>query len=238
MAARPIIVLGMHRSGTSCLAGSLQQRGLFLGDVYESRPHNRKGNRENQRIMDLNDAVLRASGGAWDRPPRILRPDGAAAAERDAIAASLAAGAEGASWGFKDPRTLLTLEFWRDGIADARFVAAIRHPAQVARSLTTRDPSMAVGAALDLWLHYNQRLLALLAQAPFPVLDFDMGADEYPVAIDMLARELQLPGAPAGSIEFFDDTLRTPADAAEILVPAAHAATHAALLDAARAWRQ
>jgi hypothetical protein len=236
--ARPIIVLGMHRSGTSCLAGSLQQRGLFLGEVYESRPYNRKGNRENQRIMDLNDAVLDASGGAWDRPPQALRWDAAAAAERDAIVASLVAGAEGRAWGFKDPRTLLTLAFWLDGVADARFVGAIRNPVQVVRSLTARDPSMAVDAALDLWLDYNQRLLALLGKTPFPVLDFDMAADEYPVAVDALARQLHLPVAASGSAEFFDDALRTPAGAEEIRVPAAHAATHAALLDAARTWQQ
>src|SRR5690606_27118212 len=108
--------------GTSCLAGSLQQRGLFLGQVYESRPYNRKGNRENQRIMDLNEAVLAASGGAWDRPPARLAWSRAEAAERDAIVAGMEAGAAGAAWGFKDPRTLLTLPFWRERLPDARFV--------------------------------------------------------------------------------------------------------------------
>jgi len=29
----PILILGMHRSGTSCLAGCLEEAGLYLGDV-------------------------------------------------------------------------------------------------------------------------------------------------------------------------------------------------------------
>lgn len=40
------LVLGMHRSGTRSLAGSLQERGLRLGKVFTSNPYNRKGNRE------------------------------------------------------------------------------------------------------------------------------------------------------------------------------------------------
>ena len=229
----PILILGMHRSGTSCLAGSLQQRGLFLGEVYESRPYNRKGNRENQRIMDLNDAVLAASGGAWDRPPGTLHWNAAAAAERDAIVATMASGAEGAPWGFKDPRTLLTLSFWRERLGDARFVGTFRHPARVAASLAARDPTMSFAAALDLWLAYNRQLLALHAQAPFPLVDFDTTPAAYVATVDALARTLALPGTGAAGDEFFEAELRSDAVADDQVLPAGHAAVHAALVRAA-----
>jgi len=45
--AETVAILGMHRSGTSCLAGSLQELGLYLGEVYDQNPHNPRGNREN-----------------------------------------------------------------------------------------------------------------------------------------------------------------------------------------------
>src|SRR3954462_4719838 len=106
-----VVILGMHRSGTSCLAGTLQDCGLYLGEVYEWRPFNLKGNRENQRIMDVNDAVLNLSDGAWNRPPTQLRWDDACSAERDAIVRGMREASTG-PWGFKDPRTLLTLPFW------------------------------------------------------------------------------------------------------------------------------
>ena len=43
---RVVCVLGMHRSGTSCLAGSLEQQGLFLGETNTRGPFNLRGNRE------------------------------------------------------------------------------------------------------------------------------------------------------------------------------------------------
>ena len=47
---QPIVILGMHRSGTSCLAGCLEELGLHLGTVITSAPHNKKGNRENPEL--------------------------------------------------------------------------------------------------------------------------------------------------------------------------------------------
>lgn len=237
MTPSPILILGMHRSGTSCLAGSLQQRGLFLGEVYESRPHNRKGNRENQQVMDLNEAVLAASYGAWDRPPGRLSWDTGLMARRDRIIESLAADSGGAAWGFKDPRTLLTLAFWQERLADARFVGTFRHPAQVARSLTARDPAMPWSLALDLWLTYNQRLLALQEGMAFPLIDFDTAPDRYVATVDALAFKLGLPGNASAADEFFEPALRTKAlpDGGE--VPAAHHAALAALRRAAARWQ-
>lgn len=46
--ASTVLILGMHRSGTSCLAGSLQEAGLYLGEVNTAAPHNAKGNRESR----------------------------------------------------------------------------------------------------------------------------------------------------------------------------------------------
>src|SRR5690349_2140036 len=66
---RVICVLGMHRSGTSCLAGSLEQQGLFLGDVNTSAPWNKRGNRERFDVMNLQEDVLKGSGGSWEQPP-------------------------------------------------------------------------------------------------------------------------------------------------------------------------
>lgn len=228
-----ILVLGMHRSGTSCLAGSLQQRGLHLGEVYEWRPHNRKGNRENQRIMDLNDAVLALNGGSWDRPPQQLSWDRACAGERDAIVRELREDCAGV-WGFKDPRTLLTLAFWREGIADARLVGTFRHPTQVARSLHARDPRMSLAQGLELWRIYNQRLLDCHAHAAFPLLSFDLDEAAYRHAVGAIARRLGLADQlPAD--DFFERSLRTSHVDPAIEVPAPVSRLYARLLEAAHA---
>ena len=67
--SRTICVLGMHRSGTSCLAGTLEQAGVFLGEVATQNPFNLKGNRENGTIRGLNGGVLADNGAEWNRPP-------------------------------------------------------------------------------------------------------------------------------------------------------------------------
>ena len=67
--SKVIAVLGMHRSGTSCLTGLLEDSGVYLGNVSKKNPHNLKGNQENLRIIHLHDAVLSDNGATWDNPP-------------------------------------------------------------------------------------------------------------------------------------------------------------------------
>ena len=44
---RTIAILGMHRSGTSALTGSLEQAGLYIGDTNHHADDNIRGNRDN-----------------------------------------------------------------------------------------------------------------------------------------------------------------------------------------------
>lgn len=200
-----IFVLGMHRSGTSCLAGSLQCRGLHLGDVQESNPHNRRGNRESLRIMHLNNAVLEHSGGGWDRPPEKVSWTPHHAAERDLVTHALRK--NGGHWGFKDPRTILVLPFWLEGVQRPQFIGAFRHPGCVAHSLHRRD-RMPHGKAFALWHAYNRLVLERYRQQPFPLLSFDLDDGLYRSAVDQAAARLGLPGMAPAASDFFDPGLR------------------------------
>jgi hypothetical protein len=202
---RAIFVLGMHRSGTSSLTGCLEQRGLYLGEVSQKNPFNPKGNRENSRVMELNNLVLAASGGRWDSPPDEMIWTNDLASERDALVASLKqSGAR--HWGFKDPRALFTLPFWEEAIRGISFVGTFRHPAAVAKSLNARS-GMPLEQGLTLWRKYNRRLLALWARNPFPIVSFDAPPAEYIAAIDRAAAVLGL-GEPPSSGVFFEESLR------------------------------
>ncbi|PIE71688.1 MAG: sulfotransferase family protein [Deltaproteobacteria bacterium] len=161
----------MHRSGTSFLTGSLQTAGLYLGKHHTWNRHNHKGNRENDDIVQLNDRVLADNGGTWNAPPKqvVWQPSHYAAA------AEIIRGYDAyTAWGFKDPRTLCTLDGWRHLIPGMKRVGIFRHPDAVIRSLNARG-NMAVAEpdAIRLWTHYNQRLLAAYARDPFPILCFD-----------------------------------------------------------------
>ena len=167
---RPVMVVGMHRSGTSFLTGSLQQAGLELGQHSAWNPHNLKGNRENQAIVAFHDTLLSRHGFAWDNPPALALPWTSA----DVSAArELVAQYQGVEhWGFKDPRALLLVEGWRELLPNLQFVGIFRHPSAVARSLHARG-GMPEARAFALWSAYNRRLLELYRQEPFPLLCFD-----------------------------------------------------------------
>ena len=172
-----VIVLGMHRSGTSLLTGSLESAGLHLGEVNNAAPFNRKGNKENESIRDLNDALLAASGAAWNAPPR-GQVQWTGADEERAAALVRPCLRAGRPWGFKDPRTVWTVEGWLRLLPGARMLGVFRHPALVVRSLAARPGALAVGAdeALRLWCAYNAELIRLQRTHRFPMLHLGSGA--------------------------------------------------------------
>ena len=224
--SRVIAILGMHRSGTSCLAGSLQGKGLYLGDVAVWNAHNQKGNRENEAIAALNESVLNYSGGSWHQPPDKIRWQRAHARQRNALIAEFEA-TETSLWGFKDTRVTLTLPFWQEALPKLEFVGTYRHPLLVAQSLQRRD-TMPVEYALNLWCAYNERLLAVYRRKPFPVVSFDLDQPAYLAAIDRIAIDMRLP-APHGEA-FLDKALKTTAiDAEDTLMTPRASALHAEL---------
>jgi len=207
MTLPPVLILGMHRSGTSCLTGNLEEAGLYLGDVKRASPYNPKGNRENRAIMTLNEEVLNANDSAWDAPPKDDTPvrwNTAHCAARDDVLASYP---DDKVWGFKDPRTLFTLDGWRAALPGARLVGSVRHPLAVARSLHARSKKMPIEGGLALWTAYNTRLLHLSRNGPVPLVCFDWPPERYLESMSRLTQGLGLP-PPEGGFSFFDPQLR------------------------------
>lgn len=200
-----VVILGMHRSGTSSLAGSLEACGLYLGEVSQYNRHNTKGNREHRFVISLNDQLLTANGGSWDRPPETMVWDQEMAAQRDAWVRRQRQ-PDRSRWGFKDPRTLLTLPFWLEGLAHVQLVGTYRHPDSVVKSLASRG-SIDVVQGMFLWRFYNRKLLETWDRTPFPIVSFDANAEQYRDSLKKLARYLQLPDCEDGN-DFFESSLR------------------------------
>ncbi len=228
-----ICVLGMHRSGTSCLTGIMQGLGVELGEVFTENLHNKRGNRENGRIVFLNDAVLRANGGAWNDPLVVSEWNAPMAAERDAIIAELA-GRDTTDWGFKDPRTLFTLPFWLEALPEPRFIGTFRHPHRVALSLNKRDQSP-LEEGWELWRRYNERLLELAEARDFALVNFDLPDAAYlDSVIDALVALGLNPERAAQGREFFDAALRNQAGSdVDVALPAPVADLHKRLCERA-----
>lgn len=198
-------VLGMHRSGTSWLAGSLEQKGLALGEVNQEATYNRKGTREHDTLQAVHVSVLRSSGGSWREPPRrVVWGEHDRARLREFVAEM---DASFGTWGFKDPRTLLVLDEWKRQLGDRlAFVGIYRHPAAVARSLEKRQFSpVPIRAGLKLWRVYNERLVAEHRRGAFPIVRFDVARAPLLAALDAIAAEWALPSAATPSTFFEQD---------------------------------
>ena len=79
----PVLVLGMHRSGTSAVAGALVRAGWTVPGTAIRNWDNPRGHFESTALIRLNEEVLAASGGHWlaappegtvPPPPSLHRP--------------------------------------------------------------------------------------------------------------------------------------------------------------------
>jgi len=151
-----LVILGMHRSGTSSLAGLVSRLGCTLGDdLLEANEWNPLGYGEHREVVERHDALLRQLGLAWDSartpdPTSDLHPG----AERDFIALLARDFASDPLFGLKDPRLCRLIPLWRrvfeaSGV-DARYVIMLRHPLEIAASLSRRD-DFSLSKSLLLW---------------------------------------------------------------------------------------
>src|SRR5438270_8290806 len=81
-----LVVLGMHRSGTSALSRCLS----FLGheqpsDLMRPQRDNPTGFWESDGIVDLNAAIMDELGIAWDQPKLLVLPGAAIAGSRKPV---------------------------------------------------------------------------------------------------------------------------------------------------------
>jgi GT2 family glycosyltransferase/glycosyltransferase involved in cell wall biosynthesis/Tfp pilus assembly protein PilF len=166
---RVVVVLGMHRSGTSLLTSLLTELGVDLGEkLMPANTDNEAGFWEQIEIYRTQDRLLHQlrkswQGQAWMNPfPLDWGQLGAVdrqrfKAELSAIVREEMSKAKGI-WGFKDPRTSRLLPLWKEVFAELgvepSYILAIRHPADVAASIVKRDKVAASHAEL-LWLLHN-----------------------------------------------------------------------------------
>jgi Sulfotransferase family len=208
--SQPVAIVGMHRSGTSMVAKLLQQAGLNLGDDADLMPpaaENPKGFYEHLEFVRLNDEVLNVAGAGWDCPPAagFDWSDEALDPFRTRARCLAAPLRERLPWGWKDPRTSLTLPFWRSVLGPLRTVVVVRNPLEVVTSLHRRN-GFSTALALTLWRIYTERVLEETSPVERLVTHFEsyfLDPDrEITRVLDFLGlnREQHLPGLKTAAI--------------------------------------
>lgn len=167
-----IVVLGMHRSGTSLISRMLEAGGVYFGapeDLAPPAEDNVRGFWEHLEIRAINEELLARLGGDWRSPPpsnERLADDANDDLRERARDVLRDLSRVSPLTGWKDPRTTLVLPFWRALLGRAMHpVLCVRHPRSVAASLERRD-GMPLVLARFLWREYSARAVADLGQVP------------------------------------------------------------------------
>lgn len=163
----PLIIIGMHRSGTSLVTRLLSQLGLFTGADWDPE------NSESIFFQGINDQVLQAAGASWHQPSpmRGMLLDSARCQRWSTTLAGMCESAESSRytgtrrsqplrpmlqpWGWKDPRNTLTLPLWLRVFPQARVLHVVRNGIDVSQSLIERERRFSARA----WVRFKREII-------------------------------------------------------------------------------
>jgi len=208
MSRKVIIVVGMHRSGTSVLSKALNCLGVNMGrELIPADKFNPKGYWEDAEIVLFNNRLLSYFGYQWDTLGLVLGSDKL----KDCLNKFYAEAVEivnrrvsaGKLWGVKDPRMSRLLPFWNTIFKDLGvtplYIISLRAPAKIAQSLKKRD-QFSKDKTMLLWLehmsacvndsaHYNRLVVENKQLLKFPerelkkIAYFISGENKVPASV-------------------------------------------------------
>ena len=216
-----IVVLGMHRSGTSAITRGLEVLGVNLGDnLYPAESGNPKGFWEDNEFLAINEQLLASIGSNSDqlglmnwktpRQPNIepIRLRAENLVRKKCIKNSV--------WAFKDPRTARLLDFWQSIFdcvgCNSHYIIATRNPISIVESLRKRN-GYDSEKVFYLWLEHMISAILSTKGNKRIVVSYDRLLDDPDFELSRVARSFDLadPEGPALAIygqEFLERALR------------------------------
>jgi hypothetical protein len=236
---RPIVmVLGMHRSGTSLCSHVLSALGVDMADTLAAQgregpaPENPKGHWERWEIVEFHDRIFTLlNRSLWplgaDRQPGLALShdfplpvawwaEPQVASVRREIAAFLEQRIGEAPFGFKDPRTVRLMPMWQQIMNELKLapkiVYCLRNPAQVARSLHVRDRT-SIDMGEYRWLAYNTDFFRYTKASEFCTIEYESWFEEPNANLTKLRDFLEIADEPEFGLDLaiagiIDDELR------------------------------
>jgi len=156
----PVVILGMHRTGTSLMARLMSSLGVFMG-------HQLNVHHEATWFSVMNETVLKIAHAAWDYPQPFITLLEHSATRKHVEAflrqslneysfkrnflglknvlrlysSVFISSKESFVWGWKDPRTTVTFPLWNTVFPGSRYIFIQRNGVDVANSLHVREHS-------------------------------------------------------------------------------------------------
>ncbi|PKN92541.1 MAG: hypothetical protein CVU44_15520 [Chloroflexi bacterium HGW-Chloroflexi-6] len=215
-----VVVLGMHRSGTSVVTRGLRVLGVDLGnDFLPDKDDNPKGFWEDSDLNALNIEILNAVGNHWHYLAQVTRSDIDTLHKKGYFLRAVELLREKTSkaivFGFKDPRVAKLLYFWKDVFAHCKlevgYVLTIRHPLSVVKSLAERD-GFDHEKSYFMWLEHVISSLSNSENCNRVLIDYDLLMQSPDRELNKIAKELGLSVNQSElqkyATEFLDDSLR------------------------------
>ena len=188
------------------ISAMLRKTGVYLGEEMDFLParngENANGFWEHFGFYALNERLLMHLGAGWDMPEL---PGGWASRgdlepfreeARQLITRMSSAMNGSVTWGWKDPRNSITIEFWESLLPDLRVVVCVRNPIEVAASLQKRN-NLSFAASCNLWYRYYSNLLEKVPPEKRVVTFYETYFDNPDPEIKRLIGKLSLPNGAA-----------------------------------------
>lgn len=174
----PLLVLGMHRSGTSLLANWLDRCGFDMGDEMIGPGNgNTEGHFEDLQFYNLHKKILKYNRTSYRiYGDKVIHYPEIAILEAHSLYSKKK---EKDCWGWKDPRTCLMLDLWNQVLPEYKTIIIYRDYRQVVDSLFRRKQGASKSAMgqklqnlkyamfndqaanrfLQMWIVYNRKIL-------------------------------------------------------------------------------
>lgn len=155
----PILIIGMHRSGTSMISRKLESLGLFLGNEKDE-------NHEAYFFRNINEWLLNQVNCHWNNPENFKYADKLFKNQMTPILKWYLSSEKNKTyfkkgsninfneidflWGWKDPRNTFTIEIWKDIFPEMKVIHIYRNPIDVAQSLKCREDKIRKSKKINL----------------------------------------------------------------------------------------
>ena len=173
----PIIISGMHRSGTSLLSEKLSKMNVFMGQYQDT-------NNESLFFQRLNRWMMNYMQCSWDKPSSFYKIDPTDSNHMKKYIISMMKSKRfnftyfgfykkfisyhdfstiNYLWGWKDPSNTFTLQIWKSIFPKCKVIYLLRHPADVALSLLKRNQKIKSGIHLSNKSRIISKYLSLMS---------------------------------------------------------------------------